>query len=151
MSFWRTKNGKKITSDSIVVDSDGTTLNNFLIKACSEDHSHSNSNITNTTTSAKTYGPTLNITTTGKPLVVIASTVSYISAGNVDLFIKIDNGWYSYATHSNSNRERTIGFKIIKNLAAGSHSITLGFACSQSGRTATIPAYASNSILAFEI
>lgn len=29
MSFWRTKNSKKITSDSIAVDSDGTTLKDY--------------------------------------------------------------------------------------------------------------------------
>ena len=30
MSFWRTKNSKKITSDSIAVKTDGTTLKDYL-------------------------------------------------------------------------------------------------------------------------
>lgn len=113
--------------------------------------SSENSAVTNSTTSGMSFGPTLNITTTGKPLIVICSAVGRVNGGNIDYYVTIGNQSQGFGGHSNSARERTTGFAIFDNLPAGNYDIKMAFACSQANRTATIEPYVSNSILAFEI
>lgn len=121
------------------------------VKAYNEVSYIPTSSVTNATTSAKDVGITLNITTTGKPLVVIMSLVGSVTAATVDFYLMMDGNGSRVASTNATSRERNTGFKVYDGLSAGSHTIKISFACSQGTRTATIPAYTTVSLLAFEI
>ena len=131
-----------------------TAIKNYVdTKGSAYDQNVTLSTQTNTTTTTKPFGNTVTITTTGKPLVVMATATGKISGGNLNISLYMDGSikQANLMTCDNTNRERMVGFKVFTDIAAGQHILQLGFACSQSNRTATIMPYCNHSILAFDI
>ena len=112
-----------------------------------------NTNQTSTSTTMRAYGNALTVTTTGKPLIVIMTSAGYVTGGNIYWGLCVDDTIVdnTIMTTNATTMQRVVGFKILNNLSAGTHTLQLGLACGNANTTATVAAWQNNSILAFEI
>ena len=153
MSYTKT-NWENLPSTATPVNANNLNkIENALVKNSAYDYNLLNSAVTNSTTTYQTFGNSITITTTGKPLAIFGTAVGYTTGGNLNLRAFIDGtlNTTNLATTSNPTRERMVGLYILNNVSAGQHTIQLCFACSQSNETATIVNYTNNTLVAFEI
>lgn len=109
---------------------------------------------TNTGTTFKKYGSTITITTHGRPVVIIGTAFGRVSGGSVIWKVALDgniiNSPNLMGTNSSTNT-RVVGFMVLSDVPAGTHTLQLSYAANFANNTATMATYNNHSICAFEI